>query len=293
MRSPIEHLKRRLAVRRLGWAEALKKGEQLLKAGKAAESIPYFRHSLKANPGEYGTANSYKWAQEKLAEALGKTGHNRKAAALLKEMTPAQYWLGVIRASLLSAAFILGGGLVIIFGAMFIMARFFGQEIPAIPVVISRGETTTIDVRFTTPVDISARGATVKPAERYDGLLPWMVRPWEDFENRYTGPRILDRGSFHSFEVVMQGKQSGLGYAIGEPDIVNGYGGSKVIISAHSDTPPGLYKIWLAGAYLDHTRRIARFNPDTIIWQAGPSEKETLPRDAGAGRIPAIEVSVK
>lgn len=40
----------------LDWMTALTKGQQLLKAGKARESIAYFERSLKANPGEYGTA---------------------------------------------------------------------------------------------------------------------------------------------------------------------------------------------------------------------------------------------
>jgi tetratricopeptide (TPR) repeat protein len=56
----------------LDWMTALKKGEQLLKAGKAKESIAYFKRSLNANPGEYGTASGEEAAQRgiKAAKAL-------------------------------------------------------------------------------------------------------------------------------------------------------------------------------------------------------------------------------
>jgi len=39
------------------WVTALKKGQQLLKAARAGESIAHFERSLKASPGEYGTAS--------------------------------------------------------------------------------------------------------------------------------------------------------------------------------------------------------------------------------------------
>jgi hypothetical protein len=158
---------------------------------------------------------------------------------------------------------------------------------------MSRGETATIDVRFVTPVDVSARAAAVEPAARYEGMSPWVIRPWKGFENKDAGVRGGGSGRSDVYEIVMQGEQRCLVYSIGAEDIVNGYGGSKVTISADKDIPPGLYRIWLAGAYLDHTRRTKRYNPDIIIWQAGPSEKETVPWDGEAGRIPVIEVSVK
>lgn len=57
---------------RLDWMTALNKGQQLLKAGKAQESIAYFERSLKDNPGEYGTASAVSAAEDgiKAAKAL-------------------------------------------------------------------------------------------------------------------------------------------------------------------------------------------------------------------------------
>ncbi len=56
----------------LDWMTALTKGQQLLKAGRAKESIAYFNRSLKANPGEAGTASAVEEARLgiKSAEAL-------------------------------------------------------------------------------------------------------------------------------------------------------------------------------------------------------------------------------
>lgn len=56
----------------LDWMTALNKGQQLLKAGKAQESIAYFSRSLMDNPGEYGTSSAVSAAEEgiKSAKAL-------------------------------------------------------------------------------------------------------------------------------------------------------------------------------------------------------------------------------
>ena len=56
----------------LDWMAALNKGQQLLKAGKARESIAYFERSLNDNPGEYGTASAASAAEDgiKAAKAL-------------------------------------------------------------------------------------------------------------------------------------------------------------------------------------------------------------------------------
>lgn len=292
MRSLVSYLKTRIAVRRLDWLEALEKGEQHLKAGRAAESIPYFRRSLQENPGEPGTQSIYKFTQEKLAEALKKTGQHRKAAALSREMTPAQYWWDVVRAGLLVTGFIVGGGAVIMFGSMFLLLNFAGRNVPPLTLTLSRGGTATVDFRFETPVDISAQAATVVPAVRYEGLLPWAVRPWKGYEHRAAGKRPGNSVLANPKEVVFAGQQHGLIYEIGPPDIVGGYGGAQVTISADPDIPPGLYKIWLAGAYLDHTRRELRYNPDIILWLAGPSDKVTVSRDGRVG-VPVIEVTVQ
>ena len=48
---------------RLDWVTALRKGQQLLKAGRARESIGYFERSLQANPGEAGTASGWEAAR--------------------------------------------------------------------------------------------------------------------------------------------------------------------------------------------------------------------------------------
>lgn len=292
MRSPIEYLNRRIAIRRLDWSEALEKGERLLRSGKPAESIPYLYRSIQANPGEYGTSNSHKQARTSLAEAFEKTGQHRKAVALLKEMTPAQYWWSAIRAGLLTSVFMIIGVAAILFGSMFLLFTFAGQKLSPISLALARGEATMIDVRFETPVDVSAQAAVVEPASRYEGMFPWAVRPWKGFDHRDVGTSGRGGARSRAREVVIEGQPRSLVYEIGPPDIVNGYGGSRVTISADHDVPAGLYKIWLAGAYLDHTRRTKRFNPDLIIWQAGPSEKETVPLDAGVS-VPVIEVTVK
>ena len=59
---------------KLDWLSALKKGEELLKAGKARESIQYFRRSIQGNPGEAGTASAEEAARQgiKTAEKLMK-----------------------------------------------------------------------------------------------------------------------------------------------------------------------------------------------------------------------------
>lgn len=51
---------------------ALNKGQQLLKAGKAQESIAYFNRSLMDNPDEYGTSTAESAAKKgiKAAKAL-------------------------------------------------------------------------------------------------------------------------------------------------------------------------------------------------------------------------------
>ena len=56
----------------LDWMTALNKGQQLLKAGKAQESIAYFNRSLQDNPGEYGTSSAVSAAEDgiKAAKAL-------------------------------------------------------------------------------------------------------------------------------------------------------------------------------------------------------------------------------
>lgn len=67
--SQIEELK-------LDWVAALKKGEALLRSGRAEESIAYFKRSLNDNPGEAGTASAEDAARRgiKTAEAIhGKT----------------------------------------------------------------------------------------------------------------------------------------------------------------------------------------------------------------------------
>lgn len=59
---------------RLDWMTALDKGRQLLRAGRAKESIAYFQRSLKTNPGEAGTAAAWEEAEQGI----------RSAKALLK-----------------------------------------------------------------------------------------------------------------------------------------------------------------------------------------------------------------
>jgi tetratricopeptide (TPR) repeat protein len=66
------HADSQIEEMQLDWMTALNKGQQLLKAGNAKESIAYFKRSLKANPGEAGTASSEEAARLgiKSAEAL-------------------------------------------------------------------------------------------------------------------------------------------------------------------------------------------------------------------------------
>lgn len=54
---------------KLDWMTALNKGQQLLKAGKAQESIAYFNRSLMDNPGEYGTSSAVSAAEEGIKAA--------------------------------------------------------------------------------------------------------------------------------------------------------------------------------------------------------------------------------
>lgn len=89
MRTFYSFIKRRLAIRGMDCNAAQSKGEPLVNSGKAAESVPYFRQAIRANPGEPATAASLNRAREKLAEALRKTGRSRQADKLLKEITPA------------------------------------------------------------------------------------------------------------------------------------------------------------------------------------------------------------
>ena len=56
----------------LDWLSSLKKGQELLRVGRAEESIAYFRRSLRGNPGEAGTASAEDAARRGIeaAEAL-------------------------------------------------------------------------------------------------------------------------------------------------------------------------------------------------------------------------------
>lgn len=291
MRTLFYFIKKRLAIRRLAWTAAQEKGEQLLKGGKAAESIPYFRQALRSNPGEPSTATDLDRAREGLAEALSKTGQHNKAAALLEEMTPAQYWWSAIRAGLLVTVFIIGGFAAISYGLLFLMGKV-GRKIPPISLALSRGAATSIDVRFLAGVDISAGGTTLEPSARTKGA-PWrVVRAWEGFENRDAGIRDLGGGPLRCYETVPEGGDRGLFYAIGAPDIVGGYGGGRVYLSAGSAIPAGTYRIWLSGAYLEHTRKVQRHINDPILMNTG-GVTETVPWDGAAGRVPVLEVLVQ
>lgn len=54
---------------RSDWLDALHEGEELLRAGRAAESVAAFNRSLNANPGEAGTAPAAEAARRGLAAA--------------------------------------------------------------------------------------------------------------------------------------------------------------------------------------------------------------------------------
>ncbi len=75
-----------------------------------------------------------------------------------------------------------------------------------ISVDLSRGDTATFDVRFETPVDINARAVLVEPAARYEGMLPWVIRPWEGFEHRDVESRSRGGVSSNAKEVILQGQ---------------------------------------------------------------------------------------
>jgi tetratricopeptide (TPR) repeat protein len=69
----------RIETMQLDWGAALTRGQQLLKAGQAKEAIDWFKRSIKANPGEYGTASAIATAEDgiKAAQALLKHGRQQ------------------------------------------------------------------------------------------------------------------------------------------------------------------------------------------------------------------------
>jgi hypothetical protein len=53
----------------LDWVTALKRGRELLRAGRAEDAIALFNRSIKANPGEYGTTSGIDDARQGIKDA--------------------------------------------------------------------------------------------------------------------------------------------------------------------------------------------------------------------------------
>lgn len=266
------------AARKLDWSGALRQGEKLLKAGRAAESLAYFRRSLKINPGEYGTSNALDSAREGFAAALDRLGRHREAARVRRGAADIGTVWRALRVGLLFAA-ILSPTLIFLIDVPKVLRWLPHREDPPILVSLAQRETKTVEVEFEESFDVSAQDAAVESSTPENH-----VGAWEGFE------RVAN-------EVRLPGQVAGLRYFIDSPRFAGKYGAATLRIEASASTPPGIYRIWLSGVYINHVRRKGagdtRTPNDPILTMAGdPLEPNvTEPWDDGQP-IRVIEVTV-
>jgi len=283
-----------LNIKKLGWAEALERGLKLLHAGKPEESIPYFRQSMKANPDEPGTANAYQAAKEGLAQALKKLGRHGEAERLMRPPGWREFRLDEIRGALLVLLIILGPIAFIWYGAPHALKLLApAEDLPTALFTMRRGESKEVFVSFLHDIDIKASGARATPATAQE-----INGAWEGYENRGHGVMETSAGRIQGREVAMPGQAVGLVWGIGAGEIAGKTGGVRIYLSADDNLKPGKYRIWLAGAYLDHEKRKSA---ERIGYPSDPADQvvvadpfwpnETIPMDRA--RIPLVEVIVE
>lgn len=267
------------AARKLDWNDALRQGERLLKAGCAAESLAYFRRSLKDNPGEYGTARSLDAAREGLAVALDRLGRHREAARVRRGAADLGPGWRALHVGLLFAA-ILSPMLIFLIDVPKVLRWLPNREEPPTLVSLSRGETRTVQVEFDECFDVSALDVAVETATPEN-----RVGAWEGFEKVGN-------------EVRLPGRVTGLRYFIDAPRFAGKCGAATLRLEAAAATPPGTYRVWLSGVYVSHVRKKGagdtRTPNDPILTMAGdPLEPNvTVPWDDGQ-RIRVVEVTVR
>lgn len=272
-------MKSRADARKLDWIEALRQGEKLLQAGRAAESLAYFRRSQKDNPGEMGTAGALDPAREGLATALDRLGRRHEAAKVrLGRAGTGTVW-PALRVGLLFAA-ILSPMLFFLIDVPKVLRWLPHQEEPRLLTALSRGETRTVEIEFDESFDVSARDAAVEAATPENH-----VGAWEGFEKVGN-------------EVRLSGQAAGLRYFIDSPHFAGKYGAATLRLEALPATPPGTYRVWLSGVYVNHVRRKGagdtRTPKDPILTMAGDplDPNVTVPWDDGQP-IPVIEATVR
>lgn len=262
----------------LGWGEAQREGERLLREGRAAESLAYFRRAVDDNPGEAGTAASLADARAGLAAALERLGRRREAARVRRGATP-----GGVRRTLgllLIAAAALSPLLLMLVDVPELLRLLPRRAEPRIQVSLAPGGSTEVRVEFDDPFDVSAAGVAVEAATP---------------ENRPGAWEGYDRDAN---EVRFPGRAAGVRYVIAGPHLAGKHGAATLRLAAGPDTPPGTYRIWLSGVYLDHVRRKGpgdtRTPNDPILTMAGdPIEPTKTTPWHGGQRIPLVEVAVR
>lgn len=269
----------RPAARSLDWGEAQREGERLLREGRAAESIACFRRAIRENPGEAGTAPMLASAREGLASALERTGRRREAARVRRGVTGPGPVARALRVALFVAAG-LSPLLLLLVDFPKVLRWLPHRDEPRTLVSLSRGESRSLAVEFDDCFDVSAREAVVEAATPES-----RVGAWEGFERAGN-------------EVRLPGQAVGVRYFIDAPRFAGKCGAATLRLEAGPDTPPGTYRVWLSGVYVEHVRRRGpgdtRTPNDPVLTMAGDplSPNVTVAWDGGQ-RIPVVEVTVR
>ena len=147
--------------------------------------------------------------------------------------------IGALFKALLFVLALVGGFMFL----MFLFARFMGAAPELDPVEIARGEIESIDVQFT-GASSGASGGELKVPEK---SAKWGI--WSGYDFRELPS---NKNDMH-YEVMQEGETKGIYFALGEVEIKHGSGHGFIEVEVPEDAPPGTYKIYLEGVYMDYT----------------------------------------